>query len=380
MAYQRLDMQNIHSCRLKPAGRPFAPLALNALDHLEVLFNMEIVYFYCDSLDARRLKASLTKALADFPFLAGQLVRNKSRLLSVQDTALGVLFSEDTCGAKLEELTDGIHTRYNAGSFISRINPLRLTNKNHPLATFRLTHLNGGGSALGICISHAMADGFSFFQFINHWARIHAGQSGPRPLHERGLLYSRQVADASPDAVQNQTRECAGFHRHSHLSLARLIAAFMLKQRSVVCRVLRFSSAQLNAIKKAAEAESPDRVSLNDALCAHLWRFCVNIGGLPPDRGCRLLLPINIRRLTGHPRADDYFGNAVAHMILKRRGSDIARPGTAADCRKAVSAIDAGHVCRQMRWLKHQENSGRLYRVTAALNCYAGDVIIGSLF
>ncbi|MCP4716544.1 MAG: hypothetical protein GY868_15595, partial [Deltaproteobacteria bacterium] len=46
----------------------------------------------------------------------------------------------------------------------------------------------------------------------------------------------------------------------------------------------------------------------------------------------------------------------------------------------AVSAIDAGHVCRQMRWLKHQENSGRLYRVTAALNCYAGDVIIGSLF
>lgn len=379
MSSPRFSIQTTGSTRLGLANAAFTGLSLNALDHFEVLFNMEIVYLYGTTLNAARLRESLRAALDAYPCLCGQLVRGPDRTLVVQGGAPGVLFSEAECASTLAAVQAGINDPPGAGRFITRINPLTLKKPGIPLATVQLTRMAGGGSALGICMSHALADAGGFFQFITHWASVDAGLSIEAPLHDRGLPQECGQGNTADAPADGAARECAGFRRHSVAGLGRIIAAFALHQHRIVCRVLRFSDGQVQAIARAA---GPGCVSRNDALCAHLWQFCARLGGTCGREACRLIIPADIRRLSGNPRAAHYFGNAVAHLVVAARGEELAA-GQVRDlamrCRSAITELDAARIARQMRWLARQERSGCLYRVTAAMNCFAGDVLIAGL-
>ncbi len=377
-----LRLRTIKKIRLKPAPDTGARIALNALDHFESWFLLEVVYFYEQTLNAARLEESLEQALSAFPLLCGRLRMTFCGSLDIDYPHEGPLFSVCESDRTLLEVRGGLHETFAVYDFIERINPLLLPLTNRPLATFRITRFRGGGCALGISFSHALTDGLSFYSFINHWSRVHEGRPVSPPLHDRSLLAC--AADAAAEPPRNHSAPpaaCRGFRRLTAWQLCALFTRFLLRQSSTVCRVLPFTRSQVMAIKKAAQKLGP--VSLNDALCAHLWQFCGQLNPAADTKAMRkLLMPANMRPKIDHPCADQYFGNAIAHVELAAQqavlaGADLSTLAFA--CRQRIAALDSEHLRQQMLWLGGIEKRKQLFRVYADVDPYAGDCMISNL-
>ena len=367
-----------------PAGTAAsANFSLNALDHAVWRGFAEVVYFYHYTLDPVRLQHSLKRTLQEFPMLCGQLRSGPDSSLSIGYPHPGVLFTVREVNLPMSKVKSGLHEAYTVYDFIEKINSLLLKRQNRPLATFRITHMKGGGSALGISISHALADGYSFYYFIKRWSQIHNGLTAEPPLHDRSLLAcTGEAASSLPISAAGLPRTCGGFRLLTAWQLFRLISRFLVQQRSVVCRILRFSSSQAMAIKSAAGRQGP--VSLNDALTAHLWQFCTRLQNSAYHSAPRkLLIPANMRPIIDHPLSKNYFGNAISNAVVEcsigaLTGGNIA--SIANICRQRVNALDREYFKEQMLWLREQEKNKNMLRVQADVNPFAGDCFITSLF
>jgi shikimate O-hydroxycinnamoyltransferase len=379
---KNLRLRTIERIRLKPAPDAPARVVLNALDHFESWFMLEVVYFYEQTLDPDRLQHSLEQTLAAFPLLCGRLRMIFSGSLAIDYPHAGPLFRVCESGLPLSEVRCGLHETFTVYDFIEKINPLLLPLTNSPLATFRITRFKGGGSALGISFSHALADGLSFYSFINHWSRVHEGLPASPPLHDRSLLaFGADAAAQQPRNLGETTPTCRGFRRLTAWQLCALFSRFLLRQRSAVCSVLPFTRSQVLAIKNAAQKLGP--VSLNDALCVHLWQFCALIHPSADNKALRkLLIPANMRPKIDHPGAEHYFGNAIAHVELEAQQADLAGTNIstlASACRQRIAALGNEHLREQMLWLGEIEKRKQLFRVYADIDPYAGDCMISNL-
>lgn len=354
-------------------------ITLSPIDHFEVFFFIEVVYFFSETVDADALKSSLARTLDVFPVVCGQLERNQTGSLSIEKTTDGVSFTVWESDRPLPAPVDTHLTEYDALVYIERPNPFTLTKKNAPLATFKLTHMHGGGSALGICMAHVLTDGHGFFSFLNCWSRIHNGQPHSTPFFDRSLveLTDEPINDASVRNKTNPSEQCNGFRYRGSVELITFLMKVLFNKHRMVTSTLHFSESQLNAIKEQGSEDG--RISLNDAISSHLWKCYSKLFGLKGDKKCRILLPSNIRKLTDHPLAENYFGNAVTHIVSEKSAREIHDQSVsrmAQDWRKAVNAVDLAYVTEQMRWLRHYEKRKKLHRVLADIDLFEGDVFI----
>jgi shikimate O-hydroxycinnamoyltransferase len=340
----------------------------------------EMVYFYHHTLDPSRLEQSLRLVLQDFPMLCGRLRRKPDGTLSIGYSRSGVSFTVSECNLTMETVQRGLLEAYPVYDFIERINPMLLTLADRPLTTIRLTRMAGGGSVLGISRAHVVADGYSFYYFANCWSQVHEGLPAVVPWHDRSAL--NFDAAAAPPLQSDLPAACNGFRLLTAGEMFKLTSSFIMQRRSVICRVLSFSRSQLAAIKNAAGRQGP--VSLNDALSAHLWQVCTKLQNAADRTATRkLLIGAGMRSKIDHPRALDYFGNAISNADVtcsteELRGSHISI--VAGKCRRKVAALDREYLQKQMRWLCEQEKHKRMRRVFADVNPYAGDCAISSLF
>ena len=377
-----LRCKTVSTIRIQPHAAHRAPFFLNALDHFQAWFLVEVVYFYQHTLDPARLQRSLQQTLCEFPQLCGQLKQGPDGTLCISYPHAGALLTVCACNRSMAEITAGLHETCTVYDFIEKINPFLLLFRNRPLATFRITQMKDGGSALGISISHALADAYSFYFFISRWSQVHEGQPVEPSLHDRRLLACTDTgADSGPHSDAVFPKTCRGFRFLTAWQLIKLIRIFLSQQRSVVCRVLHFSSSQVRAIKAAAERLGP--VSLNAALSAHLWQLSIRLNQAADTNTTRkLLIPANMRPKIDHPRADHYFGNAISHVELSAHQAELANAdisSVAHQCSRLVVALDQGHLREQMLWLGRIEKRKQLFRVYADIDPYAGDCMISNL-
>jgi hypothetical protein len=341
----------------------------------------EMVYFYHHTLDPSRLEQSLRLVLQDFPMLCGRLRRKPDGTLSIgYSRSGGASFTVGESNLTMETVQRGLLGAYPVYDFIERINPMLLTLANRPLATFRLTRMPGGGSALGISRAHVVADGYSFYYFANCWSQVYEGLPASVPWHDRSALYFD--AAAAPPLQSNLPAACNGFRLLTVGEMLKLTSSLIMQRRFIICRVLSFSRSQLAAIKNAASRQGP--VSLNDALSAHLWQCCTKMQQSPnPAARRKLLFGAGMRSKIDHPRAPHYFGNVISNVevtcsIEELRDSHVSV--IAGKCRRKVAALDREYLQKQMLWLCEQEKRKRMRRVFADVNPFAGDCAISSLF
>jgi shikimate O-hydroxycinnamoyltransferase len=377
-----LRCKTVSKIRIQPHAAHRAPFLLNALDHFQAWFLVEVVYFYEHTLDPALLQRSLQQTLREFPQLCGQLKQGPDGTLCISYPHAGALLTVCECNRSMAEITAGLHKTWTVYDFIEKINPFLLLFRNRPLATFRITQMRGGGSALGISLSHALADAYSFYYFIRRWSQVHECQPVAPPLHDRRLLAcTDKSANSVPRSAAVFSKTCRGFRQMTAGQLFRLISTFLAQQHSVVCRVLRFTRSQVTAIKTAAERLGP--VSLNAALSAHLWQLSIRLNPAADTNTTRkLLIPANMRPKIDHPRAEHYFGNAISHVELSGHQSELANAdisSVAHQCSRLVVALDQGHFREQMLWLERIEKHKQLFRVYADIDPYAGDCMISNL-
>jgi len=243
-----------------------------------------VLLFKLPHVDVSMLKSSLSTALQRHPWFAGRLnVNTKDGLFEgcVFLNHAGVPFKvvrseEKTAPERLEETS--------MMSFGDFENPRQVQAGLAPVMTVRLTVFKDGSGILGICRSHALADGTYTWAFVADWAAAARGQPlGGDVTNARKAISDTEVTDMNE--IQNfyMTDIRCGFaaekkpFRYTML-MAMMRAMDMIWYAGLApelgrARIL-FSNADLDRIKRAATPPRGSKgdgwVTTQEAMSAHL--------------------------------------------------------------------------------------------------------------
>ena len=147
---------------------------LSFLDQLAPHAYMQFIYFYSSDGDGTKtvtqisniLKTSLSKVLTHYYPLAGRVKHN----LVVHCSDQGVQFFEAKVKSQL--LSDVIANPLLSESDLNKFLPFKTSEATEIPLGVQLSVFDCGGFAIGVSISHRIADALSYFIFVNNWAAI----------------------------------------------------------------------------------------------------------------------------------------------------------------------------------------------------------------
>jgi aryl carrier-like protein len=286
---------------------------------------MEVLYRFDQRLDAEVLRRGLRTVAADYFPINASLERR-----GVDDFVLREARDEPDFA---EVITPGrVPAEDDADGLAAFREPFDPTRRGARMARFRLHQLDHG-SALVVQVSHAVADGYSFYLFLSAWAAACRGEAHAVPDHSRHLL--RTLARRLERRSARQARVAAA------------IEAFAVPPSDAdptTRRVERLTldPAALVAATRAAAGRIPvEKLSENSVVTAHLWRHYA--AALPPsDESLVLACPMNFRRADGVV-GPTFFGNASAPVFVRRTREEVRSaevPVLAAALTDAVRGAD----------------------------------------
>jgi len=317
-------------------------------------YPLEFVFAYGASLDVERLSSSLRQTLALFPAVGSRLVLLPGGAYGLEPSKDGCSFEVATSGATLADSAERC-------AFVAPVE----TVPGQPLARVRLTR-TPGGSVLGVSLSHAVVDGFSYFYFLSAWSQVFHGRRVPPPWLDRGVLSLGMTPGESLGMTGPERLEPEGVREGCGLFFDEGRPAIPRDRLRWTRRV--FPRAELRALLAEAQSECPVRLSHNDVVAAWLWRTHVArwAGAFEPT--AFLSCPVDLRRVVpGFPPT--YFGCAVAlanatierERLAEARLADLARR-----VRDAVASVDearARHSLLVVDQLRRQEGFAGLERL-----------------
>lgn len=301
-------------------------------DWLVRMYPVSIVFFYDCTLDSRRLAGALERVLVDFPVFAGRLTRVGAR--ACIQHAGSVPFETVAHPSTSRELLAAMESPALPYELITPIDARKAPSGTEPLLTVRLTHTRDGGSVLGLTWHHSVGDMASFMLLLRAWSASAEDLPYVRPL----LVKDRQ-------AYLDETLEDAGdVHSLKRLGPAEIaqllgyVAMHAWRKRRVD---LKFSDEQLEALRARMSQETGTRLSINDALCAHVSDTLYALDG----KGVRhkIWLSINCRSRLGLPA--ELVGNLNGIVGVDVGGQQTAALA-AAELRRRIegySARDLAH-------------------------------------
>jgi hypothetical protein len=326
-------------------------IPLSPIDHVFTgvgAYPLEFVFAYGGPVDADRLADSLRRTLALFPPAGSRLVRTGE--------AYGLAPAADGCAFEAATSSITFADTAERHGFVAPVE----TVEGQPLARVRLTR-TPDGSVLGVGLSHAVVDGFSYFYFLSAWSQVFHGRAVPPPWLDRGLLGPADGGEppGEPLGPAGVLEGCGLFPdaRRSAIPRDRL----RWTRRS-------FPRGELSALLAEAQANCPVRLSHNDVVAAWLWRTHVPEWADPREPTAFLSCPVDLRRvLPGLPPT--YFGCAVALATAEVEGERLAGASLADLARRvrdAVAGVDEARARRSLLVidrLRRQEGLAGLERL-----------------
>ena len=304
-------------------------IPLSPIDHVFTgrgAYPIEFVFAYAGTVDAGRLEESLRRVLASFPPVSSRLVRLSADSLAFEP-------HEGGCTFRVAESQTGFAEAGRRTVFLDPVGEA----EGEPLARVLLTR-TPGGSVLGVSLSHAVVDGYSYFLFLSSWARLFRGEPFRPPSHAREGLIPNGAGDGAAPGGRGLFG-AGGVFREGR-------RAWVDREHLRWDRHL-LSRADLVSLHEEAQQGSPIRLSHNDTVAAWLWkRYLAAWAGEDPSAETYLSCPVDFRRL--HPAAGPaYFGCAVALATASvPRGElpDATLGDLATRVRRAVDSVDAAAV------------------------------------
>lgn len=283
LAHQKASSQFI---RAKRVAQPDCRTVIcSTIDQLFKGMAVPVTFFYEEHLNISVLRESLETVLADFSIFAGRLKAVDHKLLLECNNA-GVQFSHQTLNGSTAQMLKEIPT-VDWQQFVDMIDPKRAIARQEPLLTVKVSHFTAGGTALGLCWHHALGDMHTFMQLMKAWSAAANGLSYEPPIaiEDRNVYIESQVADNgnnTPTIRYLDTRSLIG-----------LMSYMLFRARRKTFARFYFSEDELNNMKQTLSQKAGQKLSRNDALCAHL---CSWTAEFTPDWSGRYFgMPINCR-------------------------------------------------------------------------------------
>jgi hypothetical protein len=332
-------------------------IRLSPIDHVFTgrgAYPLEFVFAYGGQLDADRLASSLRRTLALFPAVASRLVR-------LSDQAYGLEPAEDGCAFEVATSPTSFADAVERQAFVDPVETI----EGRPLARIRLTH-TADGSVLGVGLSHAVVDGFSYFYFLSAWSQVFHGRAVPPPWLDRGVLQPGFPLPEVGRPFGGERVEREGVRKGCGLFLDERRPAIPRDRLRWTRRVCRRE--ELSSLLAEAQGDCPVRLSHNDVLAAWLWRTHVPEWAGAGEETAFLSCPVDLRRvLPGF--APTYFGCAVSlatASIERERLAEASLADLAKRVRDAVASVDearARHSLLVVDRLRRQEGLAGLERL-----------------
>lgn len=221
---------------------------------------------------------------------------------------------------------------------LSQISITPLSQSETPLFSAQLTNIQGG-QVLGVSMSHALADGYSFFFFLDQWAKQSRLTPAIIPNHERarhtGTKTETRILEDTP--LEEFTESTGFFFETQTSSSSQSRDPFLDPTYTFDWQTVAISEEELTTHSKTLSPEDGIRRSLNDVLCELLYRK------FGPQQGS-LTIPVDVRRFS--PRLKEtqgtYWGNGIRPVTFRVSHDDSL----------GSIAHQVGTQVRKLRWEK----------------------------
>ncbi|KAK4424808.1 Vinorine synthase [Sesamum alatum] len=272
-------------------------LKLSYLDQLAPPVYVPLIFFYqVDESRAlttsnhlqlsQRLKQSLSNTLTSFYPLAGRI--QDSSVIDCNDA--GAEFIEARVQAQLKDaLQEPIiqQLKYLPADAAAGSLP------GAALIVVKITFFDCGGMAVGVCVSHKLADCVCIMAFMNAWAASCRGEAESR-------LMSFDLVTYFP------SRDFPG--SDSNLP-------FPTSKEELVTKRFVFDKEKLAALKDAATTPSVKDPTKVEVVSAFIWKHFIDVAKSESLEGKRTFLashPVNLRpRTSPHLVLENVFGNCI---------------------------------------------------------------------
>ncbi|CZT10095.1 uncharacterized protein RAG0_14669 [Rhynchosporium agropyri] len=240
-----------------------------------------------------------------------------------------------------------------------------------PNIVIQLTHFSCGSLAVGVAITHCLADAISLSRFANEWAATNRCLISGSPLPQVTPVFEPERLDACaagnintvPDGeIQRKARELP-MHRYDWYTPVEgqpwsnpkpeIFDSLIGKLRSrndgdakaekdilspsvpipwhqwdvkapVSYRLLHFSKEEILAIYRQAVADSSStldktkkkKISKHDALIAHLWSLIIRSRNLPERTTSYLDLTFGVRARVQPALPESFLGSPIMHVAI----------------------------------------------------------------
>nr|AMZ03411.1 acyltransferase ACT5 [Plectranthus barbatus] len=327
-----------------PTPKSLQKHQLSFLDQLAPPFFMPLVYFYSPSTEipnsqkSDHLKNSLSEVLSRYYPLAGRLVGN----LHVDCDDSGVPFSEAEANCDLSHVITNPDPK-NMTKFL----PYKLNESRDFCMAVQATYFRCGGAAVGLLISHKIADALSFFSFANTWAAVARDGDGG------GQMPKFDAAAYFPPRDISGYKPSTGMMKEE---LATRIFTFPAKEISVLRERYAAAGGSTGTGLGDVPHRRPTRV---EALSAFIWNRFVSATGMKPDPNKIYTVQhaVNLRTRTDPPLTESHFGNISRVAIAKPAVGDGGLMDGGVELmqrvREAIKGVNGDYVAQLREGEKH---------------------------
>ncbi|GAU12649.1 hypothetical protein TSUD_121410 [Trifolium subterraneum] len=353
-----------------PQGR----LWLSDKDQVATLHHTPTIYIYKPKQNQESvietLKNSLSKILVHYYPMAGRLcyTYEDGGRKEVNLNAKGAILLE-------AETTKTIHDYGDFSPSDSTKELVPKINYNQPfqqipLLLVQLTSFkNNQGFAIGVAISHSIADGIGAVRFINSWAKIARGETlepNELPFLDRTLIKFSHKPSKVPSFEHIELKPLP-------LILGRKDTSEERKKKTTAT-LLKLSIDHVEKLKKKAneflsmeKKEGSRPFSKFEAIGAHLWRCASKARDLEHNQESVVRFHADIRKRIIPPLPQNFFANALALTAAKVYiGEIISKPlgFTAEKIREATELVKDDFIKSQIdviRSFKNMDDATKLF-------------------
>ncbi|CAN4124056.1 unnamed protein product [Withania somnifera] len=290
-----VEIEIISKVTIKPSSptpHDFRHYQLSYLDQIAPNILMPLVFFYpaenfTHTQRSDQLKKSLSHALTKFYPLSGRLVADSH----VNCNDEGIPFVEAIAKCSLSEfLLDPVPSELN------KLIPCDLHDVKDFCVLVQANFFQCGGMAIGIAISHKIADALSTFMFINSWGAIARGKGKiPSPRFDSSIIFPPKDTSEFKSSIT-------------------------IGKDNIVTKRFVFSASKVSALRekyteKGNESTRPP--SRIEALSVFLWtRLMVSIHAERDETKIYgLVHTLNLRTRSNPPLPESLFGNIMQVVV-----------------------------------------------------------------
>lgn len=292
-------------------------------------------FYYPEKQDAAKLKESLDEALKNFTVL-------KSRLQQISEKEFEFEICDDGLTFEVRHIDSEFDKNDNIKKYIAPVK----TVEGKPLAKISLTY-TPNGSVLAVSISHALADGFSYFHFLSSWAKINKNERFIPPHIDRNI-FSEMIHNKDKQITKEDLLNNCGLYYNG-------------KREDVKDGAydrLFISSDTIELISKIGR-EKDLFLTENDIITGMTWKkYLVDWMKDSPDTLTYLTFPFDFRRaVEGFPK--NYFGCAICFGVAELSLKDLAgspEEEVALVVKKSVAKVKSDYIKNSINTLENFRN------------------------